>query len=61
VDEILGDVTPSSSIPGTPQLGGLLPLASRPSLSGRISRQSEFSLGTTLAGTNAGTENIIDR
>jgi dynein intermediate chain len=76
VDELLGsrsdaggDLTPSSSVPGTPQLGGGNQLlaavrASASSLSGRVSRQSEFSalsLGTTLAGTSAGTDNVIDR
>ncbi|KAK7062570.1 hypothetical protein VNI00_000058 [Paramarasmius palmivorus] len=62
VNELLGDrgsgeITPSSSVPGTPSLKqpGL------PSLgSGRVSRQSDrISVGTTLV-TNA-TESVIDR
>ncbi|GAW05764.1 dynein intermediate chain [Lentinula edodes] len=56
-----GELTPSSSMPGTPLMGtSLLPS----SLSGRASRNSDFasSIGTTLApSTNSATDNVIDR
>ncbi|KAF9258885.1 WD40 repeat-like protein [Marasmius fiardii PR-910] len=52
-----GDLTPSSSVPGTPAMGH----HSLPNLSsGRVSRQSDrMSLGTTLA--SSATDNVIDR
>ncbi|KAJ4482179.1 WD40-repeat-containing domain protein [Lentinula aciculospora] len=56
-----GELTPSSSMPGTPSMGtSLLPS----SLSGRVSRNSDFasSIVTTLApSTNSATDNVIDR
>jgi dynein intermediate chain len=67
-----GDLTPASSIPGTPSLGHNIglpgPSALSMSGSGRASRQSDFSadrvsLGTTLVGqsSNSATEHIIER
>ncbi|KAL0580588.1 hypothetical protein V5O48_001413 [Marasmius crinis-equi] len=55
-----GDITPSSSVPGTPSLGhhGLPNISSLSS--GRASRQSDrMSLGTTLA--SSATDNVLDR
>jgi hypothetical protein len=67
--ESVGDITPASSVPGTPALGGQATL--RPAFplspSGRASRQSDFfgserpSLGTTLAVSHGATESLIDR
>ncbi|EIW79202.1 cytoplasmic dynein intermediate chain [Coniophora puteana RWD-64-598 SS2] len=65
-DNLSGDATPSSSVPGTPprptsSLHALL------SASGRVSRQSDvasdrYSLGTTMVGTaNSGTDHVVDR
>ncbi|KAG6334603.1 hypothetical protein ID866_4479 [Astraeus odoratus] len=63
-----GDITPSSSMPGTPPRQSiLLHSTSALSPSGRVSRQSDVgsdrnSLGTNMIGTtNSGTENIIER
>ena len=66
--ESAGDLTPSSSMPGTPAvsqmpLGGL---SAPPLLSGRASRMSDagserMSLGTTLAATQSGTDHVMDR
>ncbi|KII85823.1 hypothetical protein PLICRDRAFT_115348 [Plicaturopsis crispa FD-325 SS-3] len=62
------DMTPSSSLPGTPALGhGSLPLPSLLAVSGRASRQSDqgsdrVSLGTTLAqSANSATDHVIER
>ncbi|KAJ3731071.1 WD40-repeat-containing domain protein [Lentinula guzmanii] len=56
-----GELTPSSSMPGTPSMGtSLLPS----SLSGRASRNSDFasSIGTTLAPSiNSATDNVMAR
>ncbi|KAK1215473.1 hypothetical protein PQX77_021907 [Marasmius sp. AFHP31] len=55
-----GDITPSSSVPGTPSIGqhGLPNISSLSS--GRVSRQSDrMSLGTTLA--SSATDNVIER
>lgn len=59
-----GDVTPSSSVPGTPTLGGGSTLAGPSGYSGRRSRQSDFgsepvSIGTTLA--HSATDDVMDR
>ncbi|KAF9462959.1 dynein intermediate chain [Collybia nuda] len=66
-----GDLTPASSIPGTPSLGHNIglpgPSALSMSGSGRASRQSDFSadrvsLGTTLAqSSNSATDHVIER
>ena len=67
-----GELTPASSIPGTPALAGHtinLPAHSALSLSGsgRVSRQSDFasdraSLPVNLGGsTNSATDHVIER
>ncbi|TFK51665.1 WD40 repeat-like protein [Heliocybe sulcata] len=61
-----GDLTPSSSVPGTPSIGQGSSLAGPSALSGRLSRQSQsdfgseaLSLGTTLA--HSATDNVMER
>ncbi|KAL4063150.1 WD40-repeat-containing domain protein [Scleroderma citrinum] len=63
-----GDITPSSSMPGTPpRQSTLFYGTSTLSPSGRVSRQSDAgsdknSLGTTMIGTaNSGTDHVIER
>ncbi|KAF8920761.1 WD40 repeat-like protein [Mucidula mucida] len=53
-----GDVTPSSSIPGTPSMGHLGLSVSQ---SGRLSRQSDFSASAATTLANSGTDNVMDR
>lgn len=84
VDSIIGsgksgvdssDLTPSSSVPGTPALGqpSALPIQAQTSAvplpgSGRLSRQSDFQDRTSIGGgstlvgsSNAGTDHVIER
>lgn len=63
-----GDVTPSSSLPGTPpRQSTLLHSSSALSPSGRVSRQSDvgsdrFSMGTTMvASSNSATDHVVER
>ncbi|KIJ62044.1 hypothetical protein HYDPIDRAFT_30860 [Hydnomerulius pinastri MD-312] len=65
-----GDITPSSSLPGTPpRQNTLLYSSSTLSPSGRVSRQSDvgsaserISLGTTMVGSaNAATDHVVER
>ncbi|KZT27753.1 dynein intermediate chain [Neolentinus lepideus HHB14362 ss-1] len=61
-----GELTPSSSVPGTPSLGQGSSFSGQSALSGRLSRQSQsdfgseaLSLGTTLA--HSATDNVMER
>lgn len=66
-----GELTPSSSMPGTPAVGHTISLPAHSALSlsgsGRASRQSDFaseraSLPTNLGGsTNSATDHVIER
>ncbi|KAF9048239.1 WD40 repeat-like protein [Hymenopellis radicata] len=53
-----GDVTPSSSIPGTPSMSHLGLSVSQ---SGRLSRQSDFSSSAATTLANSGTDIVMDR
>ena len=66
-----GELTPSSSVPGTPAIGPTINLPAHSALSlsgsGRASRQSDFasdraSLPVGLGGsTNSATDHVIER
>lgn len=67
-----GELTPSSSVPGTPSMGQVVNLPVQSSLSasgsGRVSRQSDFHERTSAGATstligshNSATDHVIER